>query len=220
MRVHCCARELARVTRNDSLAVWGAEDVLVPAGTSRAAFREARARLQQPGDRVLFIEGASHTLHVPGFRGLLAGAGLRNRPVHLRQSVHLAARNARTANLCQWLAAVGHRAGAALRRARRTRRGARGWSPQHVGAVLRLRGVRATECVDLERHPARAPQQWWLRAGGAGLEPPRHRSTGAARGVARTGSHAAGSARDSRRNAAGERRRSMSARAAPTDGGR
>jgi pimeloyl-ACP methyl ester carboxylesterase len=70
--------------RIPTLAIWGAEDVLVPADTSRAAFMAARAALQQPSDRVLFIEGGSHTLHVPGLRGLFAGAGLRNRPVHLR----------------------------------------------------------------------------------------------------------------------------------------
>ncbi len=70
--------------RVPTLAIWGAEDVLVPADTSRAAVLAARAALEQPGDRVLFVEGASHTLHVPGLRGLLAGAGLRNRPVHLR----------------------------------------------------------------------------------------------------------------------------------------
>lgn len=70
--------------RIPTLAIWGAEDVLVPAHTSRAAVIAARAALQQRGDSVLFIADASHTLHIPGFRGLLAGAGLRNRPVHLR----------------------------------------------------------------------------------------------------------------------------------------
>ncbi len=76
------------------LAIWGAADVLVPADTSRAAVLAARAPLQQPGDRVLFIEGADHTLHVPGFRGLLAGAGFRNRPVHLREMTAWAATQA------------------------------------------------------------------------------------------------------------------------------
>lgn len=77
--------------RIPTLAIWGAADVLVPADTSRSAFLAARAPLQQPADRVLFIEGASHTLHIPGFRGLLAGAGLRNRPVHLREMTAWAA---------------------------------------------------------------------------------------------------------------------------------
>lgn len=77
--------------RVPTLAIWGAADVLVPADTSRAAVLAARAALQQTGDRVLFIEGASHTLHIPGLRGLLAGAGLRNQPVHLREMTAWAA---------------------------------------------------------------------------------------------------------------------------------
>jgi pimeloyl-ACP methyl ester carboxylesterase len=77
--------------RIPTLAIWGAADVLVPADTSRAAFLAARAPLQHPADRVLFVEGASHTLHIPGLRGLLAGAGLRNRPVHLREMTDWAA---------------------------------------------------------------------------------------------------------------------------------
>lgn len=77
--------------RIPTLAIWGAEDVLVPADTSRVAFMAARAALQLPSDRVLFIAGASHTLHVPGLRGLFAGAGLRNRPVHLREMTAWAA---------------------------------------------------------------------------------------------------------------------------------
>lgn len=77
--------------RVPTLAIWGAEDVLVPAHASRAAVLAARAPLQQPGDRVLFIEGAGHTLHIPGIRGLLAGAGLRNRPAHLREMTAWAA---------------------------------------------------------------------------------------------------------------------------------
>lgn len=70
--------------RTPLLAVWGADDVLVPADTSRAMVRAARAPLRVAGDEIRVIPGASHTLHVPGLRGLLAGAGLRNRPVHLR----------------------------------------------------------------------------------------------------------------------------------------
>lgn len=68
-----------------TLAIWGAEDVLVPADASRTAFLAARTARRQPTDKILFIEGADHTLQVPGLRGLLAGAGLRNRPVHLRE---------------------------------------------------------------------------------------------------------------------------------------
>lgn len=77
--------------RIPTLAIWGAEDALVPPDTSRVAFVAARAALQPRDDRVLFIEGASHTLHVPGLRGLVAGAGLRNRPVHLREMTAWAA---------------------------------------------------------------------------------------------------------------------------------
>ena len=78
-----------------TLAIWGAEDVLVPAEASRDAFVVARAPAEGRGDAVWFIEGASHTLHVPGVRGLVAGAGLRNRPVHLREMAAWAAERVR-----------------------------------------------------------------------------------------------------------------------------
>ena len=81
--------------RVPTLAVWGAADVLVPVDTSRAAVLAARASLRQPGDRVLLIDGASHSVQIPGIRGLLAGAGLRNRPVHLREMTDWAATQTR-----------------------------------------------------------------------------------------------------------------------------
>jgi pimeloyl-ACP methyl ester carboxylesterase len=77
--------------RTPVLAVWGAADVLVPADTSSALVRAARSPLRQAGDEILVIPDASHTLHVPGLRGLFAGAGLRNRPVHLREMTAWAA---------------------------------------------------------------------------------------------------------------------------------
>jgi len=77
------------------LAVWGADDTLVPADTSSAMVRAARAPLRQAEDEILMIPGASHTLHIPGLRGLLAGAGLRNRPVHLRKMTAWAATQVR-----------------------------------------------------------------------------------------------------------------------------
>lgn len=80
--------------RTPVLAVWGAADVLVPVDTSRALVRAARAPLRQAGDEILVIPDASHTLQVPGLGGLLAGAGLRNRPVHLREMTAWAATQA------------------------------------------------------------------------------------------------------------------------------
>lgn len=81
--------------RTPVLAVWGADDVLVPADTSAAMVRAARASLRQGGDEMLVVPGASHTLHVPGLRGVVAGAGLRNRPVHLREMTAWAATQVR-----------------------------------------------------------------------------------------------------------------------------
>lgn len=81
--------------RSPVLAVWGADDVLVPADTSAALVRAVRGPLRQVGDEILVIPGASHTLHVPGLRGLVAGAGLRNRPVHLREMTAWAASQVR-----------------------------------------------------------------------------------------------------------------------------
>lgn len=83
-KVDVSAMAALATLRMPLLAVWGADDVLVPADTSRAMVRAARASLRQAGDELRVIPGASHTLHVPGLRGLLAGAGLRHQPVHLR----------------------------------------------------------------------------------------------------------------------------------------
>ena len=89
------ALPVLRSLRSPTLAIWGAVDVLVPAEASRDAFVVARAPAEERGDAVWFIEGASHTLHVPGVRGLVAGAGLRNRPVHLREMAAWAAERVR-----------------------------------------------------------------------------------------------------------------------------
>ncbi len=74
------------------LAVWGGADPLIPVAESRAAVLAARREAGVAGDSLLVIEGASHTLHIGGIRGLLAGAGLRNRPVHLSLMTRWAAR--------------------------------------------------------------------------------------------------------------------------------
>lgn len=90
-KVDVSALPALATVRTPVLAVWGAADVLVPADTSSAMVRAARAPLRQAGDEILVIPDASHTLHVPGLGGLLAGAGLRNRPVHLREMTAWAA---------------------------------------------------------------------------------------------------------------------------------
>jgi uncharacterized protein len=81
--------------RTPVLAVWGADDVLVPADTSAALVRAARASLREEADRILVVPSASHTFHVPGLRGVVAGAGLRNRPVQLREVTAWAATQVR-----------------------------------------------------------------------------------------------------------------------------
>ncbi len=64
------------------LAIWGSEDVLVPVARSKAAFTDARRRQHVPGDSVVVIANADHTLLINGMRGILR-RGIRNRPVSL-----------------------------------------------------------------------------------------------------------------------------------------
>lgn len=74
------------------LAVWGSADPLIPVVASQAAIAAARRRAGVAGDSLLVIAGADHALRVPGLRGLFRGAGLRNRPVHLKLMANWAAR--------------------------------------------------------------------------------------------------------------------------------
>jgi pimeloyl-ACP methyl ester carboxylesterase len=72
------------------LAVWGGADPLIPVGASRAAVAAAR-RSAHPGDSLVVVPDAGHTLRIDGPRGVLR-RGLRNRPVHLRLMADWAAR--------------------------------------------------------------------------------------------------------------------------------